>query len=158
MDGGAQSWLSFDNSEMESSIGSVKESLAQVFSKSGASAFDRRMSTENMGNSLKAMISEVGSEFDSKPKRKRAKPKLDVLPELFLFGGSQFNGITSGLRRECGGNAHMKGAARITASSTQRMSLGQCYRVPDYGWNNCWRTDDEWTCGLPLISRTRLRA
>ena len=156
MYGGAQSWLSFDNSEMESSIGSVKESLAQVFSKCGASARDRLKSIEDMENSLNAMISEVGCEFDSKPKRKRAKPKLDVLPELFLFEGSQFNGITSGLRRECGGNAHLKGAARITAPSTQRMILGQCYRVPDYGWNNYWSTGDERTCGPVLISRTRL--
>ena len=72
---------------MESSIGSVKESLAQVFSKCDASAFDRRESIEDVENPLNAMISEVGSEFESKPKRKRAKPKLDVLPELLLFEG-----------------------------------------------------------------------
>ena len=109
-----------------------------------------------MGNSLNAMISEVGSEFDSKPKHKRAKPKLDVLPELLLFEGSQFSGIVSWLRRECGGNAHLKGVVKTTPSSARRMSLRQRYRVTDYGSNDYWSTDDERTSGSVLISRTRL--
>ena len=152
-----QKWLSFDNSEIESSTRSVKESLAKVFSKWDASARDRRKSIEDMKSLLKAIIL-VGFEFESKPKRKGANPKLDVLPELFLFEGSQFHGIASGLRRECGGNAHLKWVLRITASSTRRMSLGQCYRVTDHGWNNYWSTGDERTRGSVLISRTRPRA
>ena len=67
-----QSWLSFDNSEIESSVGSVKESLAQVLSKCEASARDRRKSIGDMESSPNVMISEVGSESESKPKRKSA--------------------------------------------------------------------------------------
>ena len=46
-----------------------------------------------------------------------SKPGVAVSSEEHFFKGSPFKGIISGLRKECEGNVHRKGAVTITASS-----------------------------------------
>ena len=75
-----------------------------------------------------------------KSAEEQAKAKEKLTKEFNYNSSDQFNGIISHLKRECGGNVHVKGVVNIKASSNYS---NQCHQLVDYGTIEDWWTKDE---------------